>query len=344
MDAPLTQPALGERERLILKGIIEDFIATGEPVGSQQLAPRLDVSSATVRSVMAELEAQGLLEKAHTSSGRRPTDAGYRYYVDALVTVKETARTDRQHIERTVAAAGDSSSRLVEASHLLHELSRHAGVVASPRSGPTRLRQIDLLRVRADQILAVLVTPEGLIHNKLLHVDFPVSTEDLARATRTLNQLLTGQTVEEARERLDREVREGRAAYDRLLERALGLIERAVTGVSVAEVVMSGQSTLLSSPDLDLTRARALFEALEEKKRLLRILDQAASAGTLQIYIGAESDLGDVAIVASPYRVEGQVLGTVGVIGPVRMDYGKVIPLVEFTARTVSRALEAPEE
>jgi len=342
MDVPRREsPPLDERERLILKGIIEDYIASGAPVGSQHLTSRVDVSSATIRNVMVDLESQGLLEKAHTSSGRRPTDAGYRYYVDTLLTMKAPARGDRQRIERTVSGPEELSSRIIEASHLLHELSRHAGVVATPRPTPTRLRQIDLLRVRGDRILAVLVTPEGLVHNKLLQVDFEASPEELLQATRILNQLLPGSTVEEVRERLAGELSEGRAAYDRFLNKALGLVERALSEVAPVEVIVSGQSTLLSSPDFDLDRARALFAALEEKKRLLRILEQAASAGELQIYIGAESELGDVAVVASPYGVEGQVLGTIGVIGPLRMDYAKVIPLVEFTAKTVSKVLGA---
>lgn len=342
-DDQREQVALGDRERLILKGIIQDYIATGSPVGSQQLAPRCDVSSATIRNVMADLESQGLLEKAHTSSGRRPTDAGYRYYVDTMLTVKGPGRLDRERIERAVGAPESFTMRMHEASQLLHELSRHAGVVATPRASPTRLRQIDLLRIRGDQILAVLVTPEGLIHNKLLHIEFEASAEELARTTKTLNHLLRDQTLEEVRDRLDRELREGRAAYDRFLEPALGLVERALSAVPGGEVVLSGQSSLLSAPDLDLARARLLFEALEEKQRLVRILEQAASAGELQIYIGSESDLGEVALVASPYGLEGQVLGTVGVIGPIRMDYAKVIPLVEFTAKAVSRALRDGE-
>jgi heat-inducible transcriptional repressor len=150
---------------------------------------------------------------------------------------------------------------------------------------------------------------------------------------------LQGATIDEVRERLARELTDGRDAYDRFLDKALGLVERALSEVAPMEVIVSGQSSLLSSPDLDLDRARALFAALEEKKRLLKILEQAALAGELQIYIGAESELGDVAVVASPYGVEGQVLGTVGVIGPLRMDYAKVIPLVEFTAKAVSKVL-----
>ncbi len=335
-------PGLGERERQILKGIVEGFIQSGVPVGSQTLAPRWDVSSATVRSVMADLEGQGLLEKAHSSSGRRPTDRGYRYYVDTLLTMKDPSSVEQEHIDRVVSSTQAPESRLSSASHLLHELSRYAGVVATPKPNAMRLRQIDLLKLRGGQILAVLVTPEGLVHNKLLHVKTDLSAEDLAAATSSLNQLLENNSIDEVRQLLRREIDERRAAYDALLQTALSLVEKALAQSSASELLVSGQDSLLATPDLDLAHLRSLLKAVEEKHRLLEILEQSQTAGALQIYIGAESDLGEatgVAVVASPYRAEGRVVGAVGIIGPTRMDYAKVIPLVEYTARTVSRVL-----
>ncbi len=340
--APVPEAKLGERDALIFRAIVEDYIKSGELVGSQSVAPRCDVSPATVRNVMADLEAQGLLEKPHTSAGRRPTDAGYRYYVDALVTVREPDRDERKLIEVGCGESPAVDGCLQEASRLLHALSRHAGVVATPRSDPGRLRQIDLLRLSDGQILAVVVTGEGLVLNKILSVDFPVTAAELHRATRTLNGLLQDGTLEEIRERLAHELQQKRELYDRLLERALNVIQAVVTEASPPDLLMSGQASLLSTPDLDLGAIRSLFAALEEKGRLLQILDQAANARSLQIFIGSESDLGHdsgVALVASPYGVGGQVLGAVGVIGPTRMDYARVIPLVDFTARTVSRVL-----
>jgi len=341
-------PGLGERERQILKGIVEGFIQSGIPVGSQALAPRWEVSSATVRSVMADLEGQGLLEKAHSSSGRRPTDKGYRYYVDTLLTIKDPSSHERMRITREVADSEAPQGKLSTASQLLHELSLHAGVVATPKPDSMRLRQIDLLKLRGGQILAVLVTPEGLVHNKLLNVKTDLSSEELAAATSSINRLLENNTIEQVRQLLRHELAEKRAAYDRLLESALALVEKALAQSTPSELLVSGQSSLLASPDLDLPHLRSLLKAVEEKHRLLEILEQAQSAGALQIYIGAESDLGEatgVALVAAPYRAEGRVVGAVGVIGPTRMDYAKVIPLVEYTARTVSRVLgDASEE
>jgi heat-inducible transcriptional repressor len=333
---------LGERDGHVFRAIVEDYIRTGELVGSQSVAPRCEVSSATVRNVMADLEAQGLLEKPHTSAGRRPTDAGYRYYVDALLTVREPDREEQKLIEVGCAEPAAVDGCLQEASRLLHALSRHAGVVATPRSEPGRLRQIDLLRLSDGQILAVVVTCEGLVLNKILAVDFPVSAAELQRATRTLNGLLQDATVEQIRERLVHELQQKRELYDRLLERALTVVQAVVSEAAPPDLLMSGQSSLLNTPDLDLGGIRSLFTALEEKGRLLQILDQAANARSLQIYIGSESALGQdsgVALVTSPYGVAGQVLGAVGVIGPTRMDYARVIPLVDFTARTVSKVL-----
>lgn len=332
---------LGEREGQILRAIVEDFIRTGEPVGSQSVAPRCEVSSATVRSVMGELESLGLLEKPHASAGRRPTDAGYRYYVDALLTVGEPLSEDRRLIDEGLGG-GSLGPGLQEASRLLHALSRHAGVVATTRSESTRLRQIDLLRLGDGKILAVVVTEEGRVLNKLLSLERPPTTEDLGRVTRALNQLLGEGTVEELRERLAREIAQKRALCDELLGQALGLVQRVLAEEARPELLLSGQSTLLAGRDVDLGRIRSILEAIEDGTILLGILEQAVTARSLQIFIGAESPLGEgagVALVAAPYAVAGQLLGAVGVIGPTRMDYSRVIPLVDYTARTVSRIL-----
>lgn len=338
-----TREKLGEREAQILRAIVEDYIRSGEPVGSQALAPRCEVSPATVRSVMADLEAQGLLEKPHASAGRRPTDQGYRYYVDALVTVQGPEEDERRLIERELRPGPAAVEPVLqEASRLLHALSHHAGVVATPRPSPSRLRQIDLLKLSGERVLAVVVTQEGLVLNKLLDVDFPVTAAELARATRTLNALLQDSSVDEVRERLRREVELRREQYDRLLSKALALVQAVVAGAATPELLLSGQASLLEAPDLDLARIRSLFVALEEKQRLLSIFEQTAQARAMQIFIGAESDVGNeagVAVVTSPYAARGQVLGAVGVIGPTRMDYGRVIPLVDFTARAVTKVL-----
>ncbi len=333
---------LGEREAQILRAIVEDYIRSGEPVGSQVVAPRCEVSAATVRNVMADLESQGLLEKPHASAGRRPTDRGYRYYVDALVTIQEPQAAERRLIERSCAGPADLEPMLQETSRLLHALSRHTGVVATPRPSPSRLQQIDLLRLEGGKILAVVVTQEGMILNKLLELDWPVSSADLQRATRTLNGLLSEHSAEDVRALLAREIEQGKEQYDRLLERALALVQSVVEGAGPPDLLLTGQASLLESKDLDLGRMRSLFAALDEKKRLLAILEEAARGGSMQIFIGAESELGEtagIAVVTSPYSAAGRVLGAVGVIGPTRMDYARVIPLVDMAARAVTKAL-----
>ncbi|MHB1846512.1 MAG: heat-inducible transcriptional repressor HrcA [Deltaproteobacteria bacterium] len=332
---------LAARDAHILRAIVEDYIETGDPVGSSAVAPRCEVSSATVRYVMADLEAQGLLEKPHTSAGRRPTDRGYRYYVDSLVSVKEPSISDRRLIEQGVGA-GPTDESLQGASRLLHSLSRHAGLVATPRSEASRLRQIDLLRLSDGHVLAVVVTQEGRVLNKLLETDVAASPEELARASATLTQLLQSATVEELRERLARELAEERASYDELLSQALSLVSSVLVGASAAELLLSGQASLVGASELGVDRMRVLFAALEEKRRLLGLLERAVDAKAMQIFIGAESPLGEqagVALVAAPYEVDGRLLGAVGVIGPTRMDYGRVIALVDFTAKAISRSL-----
>ncbi len=345
-----TKRALGEREAQILRAIVDDYVRSGDPVGSQAVAPRCEVSAATVRSVMADLEEQGLLEKPHTSAGRRPTDLGYRYYVDSLLAVpapEPIPAPERWLIEQRFVGAGPGAS-LQEASRLLHDLSHHAALVATPRAEATRLRQLDLVRLSDGRILAVAVTHEGRILNKLLDAELVGSAEELAHASRTLTALLQQElSVEAVRERLAREVAQERARYDGLVTRALDLVAQLLGDAEGADLLLAGQATLVGQPELDIGQMRSLFQALEEKGRLLRLLDRAVEAGSLQIFIGSESPLGEqagVALVTSPYEVDGRVLGAVGVIGPTRMDYGRVISLVDFTARTVSKVLSHASE
>jgi heat-inducible transcriptional repressor len=264
--------------------------------------------------------------------------------VDTLLTLREPSPQHRDRILRSCSESSEVSGCLQGASRLLHDLSRHAGVVATPKGNAERIHQIDLLRLPDGRLLAVVVTQEGLVHHRLLSGDFPGSPADLARATATLNDLLRENTVEAVRERLVLELEQKSALFDQLLERVLTLVESALADPAPPDILMSGQSSLLDSPDLDLERIRVLFQALEEKRQLLKILDQAAHARSLQVLIGAEGLLGQasgVALVTFPYGLPGQVLGTVGVIGPTRMDYARVIPLVRYTAQTVSGAMSS---
>jgi heat-inducible transcriptional repressor len=336
---------LDERERRVLGAIVRDYIHGGEPVGSQSIArrPQVDVSSATVRAVMADLEEMGFLEKPHTSAGRIPTVRGYRYYVDALLRVKPPLPEEREQIERRAQAATQLDGLMTSASRVLHALTRHAAVVALPRPQSERLQRIEFLQLREGRVLAVLVARSGAVRNRLLSLREPLSASALEHAANYLNTLIGDCTLAEAQARMRAELERDRRELGEVQAHALALGAQAIQ-VESPSMVIEGQSSLLEEKGLaqDLSKIRALFRALEEKEQLLSVLERTLRAEELQIFIGAESGIvePDLAIVAAPYRMGGEVVGALGVIGPTRMDYSRVIPLVELTARTVGLTLD----
>jgi heat-inducible transcriptional repressor len=343
---------LGEREREVLRAVVQEYIATGGPVGSQQLTRRaeFDVSSATMRNVLADLEALGYLEKPHTSAGRVPTDRGYRFYVDTLVRLKDPGPRERELIEQGIAQEAGVGETLQEASKILHSLTRHAGVVLTPRAAATLLQRLEFVRLRENRVLAVLVGAGGQVQNKVLTVDFALSGDELVRASNYLSELLREVPLERAHERIRTEMEQEQALYNALTAKALKLgsaaTEASSEGSSQQEerVLIEGTGSFLESPEFaDVERMRALFRALGEKHKLLALLDRVQRAKEMQIFIGTESEFSsapDVTVIASPYGTRDTVLGTVGVIGPTRMNYQRIIPLVNFTAQVLGRVLE----
>lgn len=337
-----TEDLLDERQREVLRAIVQEYISTGGPVGSSQLARRaeFEVSSATMRNVMADLEELGYLEKPHTSAGRVPTDRGYRFYVDALVRLREPSPRDRELIQQNLKGEIGVEEVVQEASKLLHFISRHAGVVVTPRPDATVFERIEFVRLRDNRILAVLVSSTGQVVNKPFTVDFPVTAEELIRAANYLNELLGRAPLDEVRLRIQAQMEKEQAQYDQLARKALQL-GIAATDVQKSERLhVEGTGTFLDFTDME--RARALFRALEEKTKLLDLLDRVQRAKEMQIFIGSESDFssaGEVSVIASPYGSGDQVLGAVGIIGPTRMNYQRLIPLVNFTAGVLSRVI-----
>ncbi|MBL8913427.1 MAG: heat-inducible transcription repressor HrcA [Archangium sp.] len=350
---------LDDRSRDVLKAVVQEFITSGEPVGSQHLTRRgeFEVSPATMRNVLSELEALGYLEKPHTSAGRVPTNQGYRFFVDSLLQLKNPSTADQHLIEAGLSSATGGEERMQEAGKVLHLLSRHAGVVLIPRPSAGTLSRIEFVRLGVDRALAILVGQGGQVQNKLLVLDAPVTTDELQRAANYLNELLPavtvrnptpspqGASIEELRSRILQELDAQRAQYDEVTARALKLGAAATDVSSNERMVIEGTGTFLESPEFaeDVRRMRALFKALDEKHKLLALLDRVQRAREMQIFIGAESEFGsqgDVTVIASPYGTQDQVLGTVGVIGPTRLDYQRVIPLVNFTAQVLSRVLK----
>jgi heat-inducible transcriptional repressor len=345
MSEPRLSDQFGEREREVLRAIVQEYIANGDPVGSSQLARKgFDISAATVRNVMADLEALGYIEKPHTSAGRIPTDHGYRFYIDCLLKLRDPPPQERELIEHGISLERSPDESLQEASKILHFITRHAGVVLMPRASAAVFKRIEFVQLREDRVLAILVGQDGQVQNKLVTIDFPVRTEELVHASNYLNELLKQLPIEDVRSRIQLEMEQERALYDALIAKALRL-GLAATDVHTAErVLIEGTGSFLEEPEFaDVERMRALFRALEEKNKLLNLLDQVQRANEMQIFIGAESDFSsdvEVSVIASPYYGREQVLGTVGIIGPTRMNYQRVIPLVKLTAQVLSRVLQ----
>jgi heat-inducible transcriptional repressor len=345
---------LERREREILRALVQDYIQTGEPVASQPLLARheLDCSPATIRSVMGDLEALGFLEKPHASSGRIPTARGYRLYVDTLLKVRPPSTAERDRIERLAQKAADVSSLLEGTADLLHSLSHHAGVVTTPRPKADPVRQLEFVRLRENRVLAVFVSEAGIVTNKLVQLEFPMEPAELEQAANYLTEKLQAQAAADLaglsslRERILGEMRADQSALQDLLQKALALAEQTFSATPAEEkVLVDGEESFLDAPEFsNVHKARALLRAFAEKDRILRVLDRVLTAQEVQIFIGAESEFAavpDVSVVAAPYGRGEHVLGTLAVVGPTRMNYARVIPLVDLTARQLSRALAA---
>jgi heat-inducible transcriptional repressor len=344
---------LDRREREILRALVSDYIQTGEPVASQPLLARhdLDCSSATVRSVMGDLEELGFLEKPHSSSGRIPTARGYRLFVDSLLKVRPPSQQDRERIERLATAANGVGALLDGTADLLHDLSHHAGVVTTPRPKADPVRHLEFVRLRENRVIAVFVSEAGIVTNKLVQLEFPMEPGELEHAANYLNEKIhdaqaVAVSMPDLRTRILADMRADQSALRDLIEKALTLAEQSFAGDPGNERVLAhGEETFLDAPEFaDVQKARALLKAFAEKDRILRVLDRVLTAQEVQIFIGAESEFAavpDVSVVAAPYGRGDKVLGTLAVVGPTRMNYARVIPLVDLTARQISRALSA---
>ncbi len=324
--------------------MVSEYLATGEAVGSHTVTRRygLDVSAATVRTVMGDLEEVGLLRHAHTSGGRLPTERGLRYYVDMLLRVRNLTSNEKDEIRvRLAPAGGDVPEVMQRTSRMLRELSHLTVVVQAPRPESDVIEHLEFVQLRDGQLLAVMAAASGQIQNKLVPIDFTLTPGDLDRINNFLNGLVSGLTLDQVRARLMDEIASDKVTHDQLIARALRLAQAAVPVDPEADVLVDGQSNLLSGKG-DLERAKTLLRTLEEKDLLVRLLERTLSAPGICVFIGAEAnlaDLTDVSVVAAPYVADGRPLGTIGVIGPSRMNYSRVIPLVDFTAEMIGEAL-----
>jgi heat-inducible transcriptional repressor len=338
---------LDKRAQVLLKTLVERYIAEGQPVGSRTLSRHsgLDLSPATIRNVMSDLEELGLITSPHTSAGRVPTPLGYRFFVDSLLVVKPLDSGELHQLEDQLHP--DNPQRAIKAaSQLLSQLTSFAGVVMTPRRRALSFRQIEFLRLSEKRILLIVVTPEGDVQNRILFTERDYSPSELVSAANFINQNYSGHSFEDIRQRLHEELREIRQDLISLMSIALAASDQAVTEGN-EQYVISGERNLLAAQDLsqDMSRMRQLFELLERKTSLVQILDLSLRGEGVQIFIGGESGVGapdEVSVVTSPYKVGGEVVGTVGVIGPTRMAYDRVVPIVDVTAKLLSSALSQP--
>ncbi|MGZ3181196.1 MAG: heat-inducible transcriptional repressor HrcA [Telluria sp.] len=333
---------LDSRAQTLLKALVERYIAEGQPVGSRALSKisGLDLSPATIRNIMADLEEMGFVASPHTSAGRVPTPRGYRLFVDTLLTV--------QHIDETSVEAGmrlqvqQPQKVIASAAQMLSSLTQFAGVVLSPRRTSV-FQQIEFVRLSEKRILLVIVDPRGDVQNRLLLTDIDYTPAQLTESANYLNQHFAGLTFEEVRQRLGGELRQLRDDMGRLMSAAVEAGSEAMAETD-DKVVIAGERNLLAAPDLtsNMASLRQLFDLFEQKTGLMQLLDVSSKASGVQIFIGGESKLvplDEMSVVTAPYAVDGKIVGTLGVIGPTRMAYERVIPIVDITAKLLSNAL-----
>lgn len=337
---------LTARDREILKDVILTYILSAEPVSSRSVAKqgRLGLSAATIRNAMADLEELGLLAQPHTSAGRVPTRAAYHLFIDTLMEARSVSTSERRYIEDNLTATVSGAETLMgTASHLLSELSSHVGIVVAPALGDTVLKAVDFVPLSGRKVLCVVVSANGFVDNKIIETEEEIAREELIRISNYLCASFGGLTLRQIRDRLLKMMGEERAQVDRMLART---IELARAGLAVDErpsVLLDGAQALLTKPELtDITRVRRMFDAFADKARLVAMLNQCLAGGGVRVLIGEDSALTselDFSLVATRYGTGERPLGTLGVFGPSRMEYQKIIPLVHYLGEALSRAL-----
>jgi heat-inducible transcriptional repressor len=338
---------LNERSREIFRVIVDGYVATGEPVGSRTLSRRLgqNLSPATIRNVMADLEEAGLLYAPHTSAGRLPTEAGLRLFVHGLLEIGRLAEDERRSIESLCAARGKSLAQaLEEATSALSGLSHCAGIVVVPKQ-ERPLKHLEFVHLGPGRALVVLVTEDGLVENRVIELPLGLPPAALVSAGNYLNARLIGRTIEEAKAEIEEEIASNKARLDELTSKLVATGLASWAGGEGSALIVRGQANLLEDVTAltDLERLRTLFEMLETRETMLRLLDASKQGEGVQIFIGAESHLFGItgcSVVIAPYHnSREQIVGAIGVIGPTRLNYARIIPMVDYTAKVIGRLI-----
>lgn len=340
--------ALSERAQHILKVLVDGYIRDGQPVGSRTLAKRsgLDLSAATIRNVMADLEDMGYIRAPHTSAGRIPTSRGYRLFVDSMIQIQPLDEQAIGRLQIQLNASQDATALIQSASSLLSGITALTGVVTIPRHNPSAIRQIEFLRLTGNQVLVILVLSRNEVQNRIIQLEDEIASAELQQAANFLNECLIGKDLYSAREVLLEEMRQHREDMNQLMLSAIELGEMAFSGIDKKPgdgYVIAGETNLMSYEDLsDIGKLRELFSAFTQKRDILKLLDKSIQADGVQIFIGRESGydvFDDCSLVTAPYSMGEEHLGVLGVIGPKRMPYERVISVVDATSRLLSVAL-----
>ena len=339
--------SLNERSQNILEAIVKDYISSAEPVGSRAISRKhnFNLSPASVRNVMADLEEVGLLCSPHTSSGRIPTEKGFQYYIDTLLEVRNLNQSEKQDLRNSYRFQNMRMEDVMqEVGRVLSGISQYTGLVMAPKFVSTVFRQIEFIRLSQGRLLMIYVSETGLVQNKVIEADSTLTSRDLEQISNYLNSELNGLSIHEVRAKLKRELLQDRSQYDQIKKQALSLSCAALQDEVEDQLYVSGASLMLGQPEFSTPeQMKRLIQAFESKKLLIELLDRGQSAQGVQIFIGSESsqiDLEGCSLITSNFSNQKGAIGTLGVIGPVRMNYSHVVPIVDFTAQLVSRVLD----
>jgi len=340
--------SLNERKRQILLAVINDYITTATPVASRTISKKykIELSPATIRSVMADLEDMGLLYHPHTSAGRVPTKTGFKFYVDSLIQVKNLSEREKAEIEsKCTKESKQIEDVMKETSKILSNTSNYAGIVLAPKKTQTIFKHIHFIKLRDRRLLAVLVTKRGIVHNKIIEMDENIEQAELDRIHNHLNALLKDIPLSKVKNKILKEMQKEKVKYDKLLSTAFNLgYESIFVPEDSQDLFLDGEVNLFEQPEFsDTKKLKSILKALERKTLLVEMLEKTLAADGIQIFVGAEvidPGLKDISIITSRFTGESGLLGTIGIIGPTRMNYPKVIPLVDYTAKFLTKLLK----
>ncbi len=341
-------PELNERSLFLFKSLVDHFINDGQPVGSRTLARDLglDLSAATIRNVMSDLEDLGLLHSPHTSAGRIPTARGYRFFVDTLLRVGDIGNEEIQRMAEEMDVVNNTRNLMQRTSSMLSDITHLASVVMLPRIEQSTLNQVEFVSLSDNRILVIFVMSDNEIQNRIIHTARKFSASELEQAANYLNKMFTGKDLHDIRKYMLDELEGMKENVNKLMQAAIEMAQQAIhTNPQDGDYVLAGETNLMGVSGWDdIERLKRLFDAFNQKRDILHLLEQSINAKGVQIFIGEESGyevLDDCSIITSPYESEGHILGVLGVIGPTRMDYERVIPIVDLTAKMLGSALNS---